>query len=346
MKLRSVFCFLPAAVLTGFMLFVVLGCATGGTARYVGTWLGRSAKAKDGTMVKLDAGGGGYAMTYVGAVPLKWRETDANRLDVRFGCGDGGIMVYDMSYSPECKTLNLLSQKSICFRTGRVSAEQTFDDMVLLCSNEYSQAMAPAIEYTSKALEFHAKEKARQRQSRPEFVTNCMSFASWDEVGRLGSALLDGWSVSLYADTLKKQRVSIKPGGQQGQIEITLFGGGFVIGNLDDKSEYEDPGEHGVWIPVEDVPPNATPLPGETSDAEMEADIVRRMREKGWTVRRVVYYEEHFFHGLFHVRHTVKTGGASVDEVVGSLRECLGDVMKPPLTASLWKLKPKDAGRQ
>ena len=346
MKLRSVFCFLPAAVLTGFMLFVVLGCATGGTARYVGTWLGRSAKAKDGTMVKLDAGGGGYAMTYVGAVPLKWRETDANRLDVRFGCGDGGIIVYDMSYSPECKTLNLLSQKSICFRTGRVSAEQTFDDMVLLCSNEYSQAMAPAIEYTSKALEFHAKEKARQRQSRPEVVTNCMTFASWDEVGRLGSALLDGWSVSLYADTLKKQRVSIKPGGQQGQIEITLFGGGFVIGNLDDKSEYEDPGEHGVWIPVEDVPPNATPLPGETSDAEMEADIVRRMREKGWTVRRVVYYEEHFFHGLFHVRHTVKTGGASVDEVVESLRECLGDVMKPPLTASLWKLKPKDAGRQ
>ena len=335
MKLRSVFCFLPAAVLTGFMLFVVLGCATGGTARYVGTWLGRSAKAKDGTMVKLDAGGGGYAMTYAGAVPLKWRETDANRLDVRFGCGDGGIMVYDMLYSPECKTLNLLSQKSICFRTGRVSAEQTFDDMVLLCSNEYSQAMAPAIEYTSKALEFHAKEKARQRQGRPEVVTNCMTFASWDEVGRLGSALLDGWSVSLYADTLK-----------QGQIEITLFGGGFVIGNLDDKSEYEDPGEHGVWIPVEDVPPNATPLPGETSDAEMEADIVRRMREKGWTVNRVVYFEEHFFYGLFHVRHTVKTGGASVDEVVGSLRECLSDVMKPPLTASLWKLKPKDAGRQ
>ena len=345
MKLRRVFCLLPAAVLTGFMLFVVLGCATGGTARYVGTWLGRSAKAKNGTMVKLDAGGGGYAMTYVGAVPLKWRETDANRLDIRFGCGDGGIMVYDMSYSPECKTLNLLSQKSICFRTGRVSAEQTFDDMVLLCSNEYSQAMAPAIEYTSKALEYHAKEKTRQRQSRPEFVTNCMSFASWDEVGRIGNALLDGWSVSLYADTLKKQRVSIKPGGQQGQIEITLFGGGFVIGNLDDKSEYEDPGEHGVWIPVEAVPPNATPLPGETSDAEMEADIVRRMREKGWTVSRVVYYEEHFFHGLFHVRHTVKTGGASVDEVVGSLRECLGEAMKPPLTASLWKLKPKDTAR-
>lgn len=70
------------------------------------------------------------------------------------------------------------------------------------------------------------------------------------------------------------------------------------------------------------------------------------MREKGWTVSRVVYYEEHFFHGLFHVRHTVKTGGASVDEVVGSLRECLGEAMKPPLTASLWKLKPKDTGRQ
>lgn len=33
MKLRRVFCLLPAAVLTGFMLFVVLGCATGGTAR-------------------------------------------------------------------------------------------------------------------------------------------------------------------------------------------------------------------------------------------------------------------------------------------------------------------------
>ena len=62
--------------------------------------------------------------------------------------------------------------------TARVSAEQTFDDMVLLCSNEYSQAMAPAIEYTSKALEYHAKEKTRQRHSRPEFVTNCMSFAS------------------------------------------------------------------------------------------------------------------------------------------------------------------------
>lgn len=346
MKLRRVFCLLPAAVLTGFMLFVVLGCATGGTARYVGTWIGRSAKAKDGTMVKLDAGGVGYAMTYAGAVPLKWRETDANRLDVRFGCGDGGIMVYDMTYSPKSKTLSLLSQKCICFRTGRVSDERTFDDMVLLCSNEYAQAMAPAIEYTNKALVFHAKEKTRQRQSHPEFVTNRMTFASWDEVDRLGNALLDGWSVSLYADNLQNQSVSIRPGGQQCQIEITLFGGWFVIGNPDDKSDYEDPGEHGVWMPVEDVPPNATPLPGKTSDAGIEADIVRRMREKGWTVNRVVYYEEHFFYGLFHVRHTVKTGGASADEVVGSLRECLGEVMKPPLTASLWKLTLKDAGRQ
>jgi len=57
------------------LMLVVLGCATFDSKKYVGAWLGSSAKAKHGVNVRLDDGGVGYAMTYIGAVPLKWRET-------------------------------------------------------------------------------------------------------------------------------------------------------------------------------------------------------------------------------------------------------------------------------
>ena len=138
----------------GVAAFIVaaLGCATRDAKKYVGTWGGRSTKAKDGVMIKLEEGGGGYASTYVGAVPLKWRVTNVNHLDVRFGCGDGFLSFYDMVYLPDEKALRLLRQKSIHMMDGKTSKEHSFQDFILLSSNEYSKAMEPMIEYTKKAM--------------------------------------------------------------------------------------------------------------------------------------------------------------------------------------------------
>ena len=100
---------------------VALGCTTSDTNKYVGTWGGRSTKAKDGVMIKLEEGGGGYASTYVGAVPLKWRVTNVNHLDVRFGCGDGFLSFYDMVYLPDEKarrTANAARRSESCQETA------------------------------------------------------------------------------------------------------------------------------------------------------------------------------------------------------------------------------------
>ncbi len=151
-------------IASSVFMVIALGCATSDTEKYVGTWRGGSAKAKDGVLFKLDEGGGGYAMTYVGAVPLKWREKDATRLDVRFSCGDGFLSSYDLVYSPGDKTLRLMSQKSIRLKDGKVSKERVYEEMVLSRSNEYSKAMVQAIEYAEKAREIHAKSDRKRRQ--------------------------------------------------------------------------------------------------------------------------------------------------------------------------------------
>ena len=91
--------------------------------------------------------------------------------------------------------------------------------------------------------------------------------------------------------------------------------------------------------PVEAVPSNATPIPGLSWDATIEADTLRRVRDKGWKVGRVVYCNEHSFYATFHTHYIIQTGDMSVDEVVGSLRDCFGEALKPPLKASLRKTK-------
>ena len=320
-------------------LCVVVGCVAGSAGKYVGAWCGTSVKDKDGAMVKLDDGGDGYAMTAIGAVPLKWKVTDVNRLDVRFSCGDGTLCIYDMSYSPKDRTLRLLHEKSICFRDGRVSNERSFDDMTLCCSNEYAKAMAPAIEYAEKFKDFHANSERSRNQDSPETVTNHMEFASWDEVGQLCKPLQEGWSVGLFSAGHPKLGVSILPEGRQGQIKIAMPGGRFVIGNPDDKCDYEIARHHGVWLPVETVPSNATLIPGSSWDAAIESDMLRKIRDRGWTLERVAYYDEHFFYAIFAARHAVQVGDASADDVVRSLADCFGQALKPPLNAILWKGK-------
>ena len=321
------------------LMLVVLGCATFGSKKYVGAWLGSSAKAKHGVNVRLDDGGVGYAMTYIGAVPLKWRETDANRLDVRFSCGDGSLFFYDMSYSPEDRTLRLVHEKRVRFRDGRVSGERSFDDMILCRSNEYAKAMAPAIEYAEKVKDFHDKSERERNQGMPEMETNCMVFASWDEVGQICKPLQDGWTVSLSSVSCPKPSVFIDPRGQDGRIEVKILGGQFVIGDPNDKCDFEVARRHNVLSPVEAVPSNATPIPGLSWDATIEADTLRRVRDKGWKVGRAVYCNEHFFYATYHTHYTIQTGDMSVEEVVGSLRDCFGEAMKPPLKASMRKIK-------
>lgn len=324
-----------------FLIVAIMGCATVGTEKYVGTWAGRSAKANDGVMVRLDEGGGGYAATFVGAVPLKWRETDANRLDVRFGCGDGFLFFYDLSYSPEKRTLRLMHEKTVCLRDGNVSNERAFDDMVLCRSNEYAKAMAPSIEHAEKIRAANAKSGGARHHGPSEMITNDMVLATWEDVGQLGKALHDGWSVSFFADGCCIPCVSIHPWPSQGRGSFTIFSGQFVVGDPEDKCDFETPRRHGVCSLIEAVPPSATPFPGATWDAASEADTLGRIRNKGWTPDRVAYYEEHFFYGIFRINYNVQTGDMPVDEVVGSLQECLGGAMKPPFKVHLWKKRPR-----
>ncbi len=75
-----------------------------------------------------------------------------------------------------------------------------------------------------------------------------------------------------------------------------------------------------------------------------ETDTLRRVRDKGWKVGRAVYCNEHFFYATFHTHYTIQTGDMSVDELVGSLQDCFGEALKPPLKASLRKPKPNDLG--
>ncbi len=178
-------------------MVVALGCAARGTEKYIGTWGGGSVKAKGGVMFRLEEGGCGYATTIVGAVPLKWKETNANHLDVRFSCGDGFLRFYDLVYVSSDKSLSLVSQKTIRLRDGKVSNEHEYEDMVLSISSEYTRAMAPLIEYAEKVREFHAKSDKRRRPRPSELITNRVSVATWDEFSRLDKVLLDGWSVGL-----------------------------------------------------------------------------------------------------------------------------------------------------
>ncbi len=319
---------------------VALGCATSDAEKYVGTWGGRPAKAKNGVMIKLDEGGGGYATTFVGAVPLKWRETDANHLDVRFSCGDGFLSFYDLVYSPGDKTLKLLSQKTIRFRDGKVSKDHVFQDMVLSCSNEYDKAMAPMIEYTEKARALHAKSDRVRHQRPPELITNRMSLATWDDLSRLDKALHDGWSVGLSSAKRPMPSISISKQAD-GKGAFSIHGGRFTIGNPEDTCDYERFGRHGVSVPVESVPTSASPF-GAVWDKVAEADTLRRIRNKGWTVTHTVYYEEHFFYGIFHTRYSVQTGDMPSEKLLESIRECFIDTLKPPLDVVLWKSKPND----
>ena len=87
------------------LLLLACGCAVDDAGKYVGTWGGRSSKANEGFAFTLNEGGDGYAATFVGAAPLKWRESAPGRLDVRFGCGDGSMTICDLVYSPGERTL-------------------------------------------------------------------------------------------------------------------------------------------------------------------------------------------------------------------------------------------------
>jgi len=316
------------------------GCATSAPEKYVGTWGGRSVKAKGAVMVKLEEGGGGYATTLVGAVPLKWREADANHLDVRFSCGDGFLSFYNLAYSPEDKKLKLLRQKTIRFRDGKVSNDHTFEGMVLSYSNEYGKAMAPMIEYTEKAREIHAKSDKTRRQRLPELITNRMSLATWDDISRLDKNLLDGWSVGLSSAERPIPSISISK-RTDGKIDFTIHAGRFAIGNPEDTCNFERPGRHGISLPVESVPPNAVPF-GDVWDEGAETDTIRRIRNMGWKVARSVYYEEHFFYGIFHTRYSIQTGDMPIEKLLDSIRECLGATLKPPIDVFLWRPKPHD----
>ena len=318
------------------------GCATRGPEKYVGTWGGVSTKAKDGAMFRLEAGGGGYAATFVGAVPLKWRETDANHLDVRFSCGNGFLTFYDLVYLPRDKALSLLSQKTIHLRDGKVSKEHEFKDMVLSSSNEYTKAMAPLIEYAQKAREFHAKSDKARRPRHSDFITNRISVATWDDLSHLDKNLLGGWSVGLSAAERHVPSITISSWPKDGKGGFSIHGGRLAIGNPEDSCDFENSGQYGVNIPVEAVPPNATPM-GEVWDAAAEADTLRRMRDKGWTVKRTVYYEAHFFYGIFRTHYAVQTGDMPADKLLGALRECFGGTLKPPIEVFLWKPKPHEA---
>ena len=321
--------------------FIALGCTMSDTTKYVGTWVGRSAKAKGGVMVKLDEGGGGYAATFVGATPLKWRETDANHLDVRFGCGDGFLCFYDLVYSPVDKKLKLLRQKTIRFRDGEVSNDHTFEDMVLSCSNEYAKAMAPMIEYTEKAMKIHARSDKTRHQRIPELITNRMSLATWDDISRLDKTLLDGWSVGLSSAECPMPSISISR-RTDGKIDFSIHGGRFAIGNPEDTCNFERLGHHGVSLPVEAVPPDAVPF-GAVWKEGAEMDALRRIRNKGWKVVRTVYYEEHFFYGIFRTHYSIQADNMPIEKLFTSIRECFVETVKPPLDVFLWKPKPHAA---
>lgn len=328
-------------VVMPFLAMAVMGCVADDVVKYVGTWGVRSAKAKDSFMVKLDEGGGGYAMSPVGAAPLKWKETDTNRLDIRFSCGDGFLSFYDLAYSPEDQTLRLLHKKSVCLRNGAVSDERTYKDMVLSRSNEYARAMVPLIEYTEKVRKFHAQSNRIRRQKPPEIITNCMVFTSWDDVSQLGKTLQDGWSVSLSDDKNRLPSVSVHydSGREQGRIGLSIYGGQFAIGNPEDTCDFEFTGRYGVSLPVESVPSNAVPLLGMTWDTASESDTLRRIRDKGWMVNRTVFYTEHFFYVIFRTSYDVQTGDTPADEVLNSLHECFGNALRPPLKVIQWKIK-------
>lgn len=327
-------------VVAAFMA-VALGCTTRDTNKYVGTWGGRSTKAKDGVMIKLEEGGGGYASTYVGAVPLKWRVTNVNHLDVRFGCGDGFLSFYDMVYLPDEKALRLIRQKSIHMMDGKTSKEHSFQDFILLSSNEYSKAMEPMIEYTKKAMELHAKSDERRHRKPPELMTNLMSSVTWDDVVRLDKALLGGWSVGISAAGSSAPAITIHSRHTNDINGFSIHGGKFVIGNPDDTCDFERPSQHSVFQPGKSVPQNATPL-GTIWDAEADVDTFRRIQGKGWRVDRMVYYEGHFFYGIFHTSYSVQTDDMPADKLLDTIRECFGDVLKPPLDVALWKPKPND----
>lgn len=56
----------------------------------------------------------------------------------------------------------------------------------------------------------------------------------------------------------------------------------------------------------------------------------------------MVYYEGHFFYGIFHTSYSVQTDDMPADKLLDAIRECFGDVLKPPLDVALWKPKPND----
>ena len=89
------------------------------------------------------------------------------------------------------------------------------------------------------------------------------------------------------------------------------------------------------------MPQNATPL-GTIWDAEADVDTFRRIQGKGRRVDRMVYYEGHFFYGIFHTSYSVQTDDMPADKLLDAIRECFGDVLKPPLDVALWKPKPND----